>query len=165
MENYIGMAAVIAAIVFSKSGRAIPVVVTIYYMLCISADRYFWGMDGSIFEVVTTTTSKAAAFQVVMVAIDAIIVVAILAFCRHSKIALFYACIVGMSAIYNTLGLFFSALSMDWYSHVYLLHQQYAIQLDVAVAWLASDNAVSRKFNRAFGYDAGKQDHEHGKPY
>lgn len=164
MENYIGMAAVFAAIILSKRERSVPVVILAYYALCISVDVSFWSAQESIFTVVTTTKSKAAEFQLFMVAIDTIIIISLLTFCKRTTTVKFYAAIVALSALYNALGLFFSSLSMDWYSDIYLLHQRYAIQLDVTVAWLASDNVISRKINGAF-YGARKQGHEHGKPY
>ena len=152
------MAAVFAAIILSKSNRSVPVVILSYYAMCISADMHFWGMHNSIFTIVTTTKIKAAEFQLVMVSIDTLIVISLLAFCKRTLLVKFYSSIVALSALYNTFGLFFSALSMDWYSDIYLLHQHYAIQLDIIIAWLSSDNFVSRMAHRHWAKYVRRED-------
>lgn len=164
MENYIGLAAAFAAFVFSKGCRRVPLVITLYYLAVIVAVSVFFGYVVNSFIPVTMKKIDAATWYVVITSIHTLAVISLLAFCKRTPIVKFYAAIVALSALYNTLGLFFSSLSMDWYSDIYLLHQRYAIQLDVAVAWLASDNVISRKINGAF-YGARKTGHEHGKPY
>ena len=163
MENYMGMAAIMAAIVLSSGRRLTPVVILFYYAIVLISWKYSLHFIGSIFDPVNAEKDAAAEWYLMQTSIDAIIVISLLSLCRRCKVVLFYCCIVALSALYNTAGLFFSSLSMDWYSNVYSLHQQFAIQLDVAVAWLASDNAFSRKLNRAFSNGAGTSDHEHGK--
>lgn len=163
MENYIGMAAVIAAIIFSRSGRAVPLIILAYYVLCIASIDAFFGWLDNLDDTIISEQEVYTKWYIVQVLINSFVCVLLALLCSGSKIALFYACITAMSAIYNVAGLFFAAMSMDWYADVYLLHQQYAIQLDVVVAWLASDNAVSRKINRAFSNGAGTSDHEHGR--
>lgn len=163
MENYIGMAAVFAAIVLSDSKRNVPVVIFCYYALYIALwSSNFSGI--SAYEKVTLSSEGAAIWYLLFTSINLIVVIALLTLCKRTLLVKFYAAMVALSAVYNTFGLFFSALSMGWYSDIYLLHQQYAIQLDIIVAWLASDNVISRKINGAF-YGAGKKGHEHGKPY
>ena len=148
MENYIGMAAVIAAIILSKSERSVPVVISVYYALCMFSIHAMLGDIPNLDDIVRINKFTPAEWYVVQVSISATVVVSLLAFCKRTKIVLFYACIVALSSAYNTAGIFFSALSMEWYSHVYSLHQQFAIQLDVVVAWLASDNAISRRIKQ-----------------
>lgn len=166
MENYVGLAAVFAAFIFSKKDRRIPLTITLYYV------AYLLLWNGSIggvsaFEKVIMSHAKAAAWYLLFTALNTLVIISLLTFCKRTLIVKFYALIIMLSSIYNTAGLFFSALSMDWYSDIYLLHQRYAIQLDILIAWLASDNVISRKLNGALKHDAShttEKGLEHGKP-
>lgn len=149
MENYIGLAAVFAAFIFSRDGWRVPAVIVFYYVSFLLL-RHFYIDDGSAFVTVEMSKSKAAEWFVLFTAINTIVIIALLGICQRTLLVKLYAAIVALSALHNTFGLFFSSLSMNWYADVYLLHQQYAIQLDILVAWLASDNAISRKINGAF---------------
>ena len=163
MENYIGLAAVLAAFILSKENRRVPLFISIYYTVIIVAVNVFFNYPERASAIVTMGKIDAATWYVVITSIHTLAVISLLAFCKRTTIVKLYAGIITLSALYNTFGLFFSSLSMDWYSDIYLLHQRYAIQLDILVAWLASDNVISRKINGAF-YDARKTGHEHGKP-
>ena len=163
MDNYIGLAAVIAAFLYTEDKRVSAVIIA-YYICYILLIGDFIGYAVNIDDPVTLQKRSAAAWYVMATAINLLVVISLLAFCKRTLLVKFYASIVALSALYNTFGLFFSALSMDWYSDIYLLHQRYAIQLDITIAWLASDNVISRNINGAF-YGARNKGHEHGKPY
>lgn len=168
MENYIGLAAVFAAFVFSKNDYRVPLVITFYYIANILLIESFFGSLSSVYDSITVSHDKAATWYLLITALNTLVIIFLLAFCKCSLIVKFYAAIITLSSIYNTGGLFFSALSMDWYSDIYLLHQRYAIQLDILIAWLASDNVISNKIYGAFGHDARhttEKGNEHGKPH
>jgi len=150
MENYIGLAAVLAAFAFSKNDRRVPLVIAVYYVINIALIESFFGSLKSVFSPITISHHSAALWYLLITALNTLVIIALLSLCKRTILVKFYACVITLSSIYNALGAFFSALSMDWYSDIYLLHQQYAIQLDIAVAWLASDNVISRKINGAF---------------
>ena len=164
MEIYIGLAAVFAAFILSKENSRVPLVIAAYYVAYMITSFETLGFLATVFNPITLGKGAAAEWYLIQTAIDTLIVISLLAFCKRTLLVKFYSSIVALSALYNTFGLFFSALSMDWYSDIYLLHQRYAIQLDITIAWLASDNVISRNINGAF-YGARNKGHEHGKPY
>jgi hypothetical protein len=148
MENYLGLAAVFAAFILSKRDRSVPLIITIYYLLCIYFDYAFWGVHESVFSTVKSTATEIAEYHLAIVSSSVMIIVLLLSSKKPKVIVRFYAAMVTLSALHSMLSLFFSSLSMDWYTDIYLLHQRYAIQLDIIIAWLASDNALSRVVNR-----------------
>lgn len=160
MENLIGMAAVIAAIFLHKE-RAIPLIILAFYVMVISLTVSMTGSLGSIYQEVSMPDEKAVTWYVINTAICILIAMSIMCCVRlrvvagwRATLAYTYACITFITAMYDASGLISASFNLSGYSHVYSLHQQFAIQLDVVVAWLASNNAVSRRINRAFRYDA-----------
>ena len=158
-----GMAAVFAAIILSKGNRSVPVVIFSYYAFYIAMDYSAFGFQSSAFDIVTVSKQDAVNWYLIQMVIDASVVVSLLTLCKQTKLVRLYAAIITLSAAYNVFGLLFSSLSMDWYSDIYLLHQRYAIQLDIIFAWLASDNFISQKINGALNGE--NTELEHGKPH
>ena len=147
MENYIGLAAVFAAFLYSKDKR-VPLVIMAYYICYILTISEFIGLIPNLDTPVSLPNRTPAVWYLMLTSINCLVVASLLSFCKRTTMVKFYAATVVITALHNTLGLFFSSLSMDWYSDIYLLHQRYAIQLDIIIAWLASDNALSRVVNR-----------------
>ena len=163
MENYIGLVAVFAAFLLSTDNRRVPLVIAAYYVTYIIISTETIGFVMTVFEPVTASKRDAANWYLIQMVIDASIVVSLLTLCKQTKLVRLYAAIITLSAAYNVFGLLFSSLSMDWYSDIYLLHQRYAIQLDIIFAWLASDNFISQKINGALNGE--NTELEHGKPH
>lgn len=165
MENYIGLAAVMAAFILSSKGsRYMPACIAAFYVLYMAAYEVFFGIPESAFSTISTTKDIAACWYLLM-CFMAFTIIMLISYCYQGKrkpfLVIAYLVILLSNCAYNLLGMFNAIGDWPWFADFYLSYQRYAIQLDILIAWLASDNAVSRTIHRAM-HATGREDHDNG---
>jgi hypothetical protein len=155
MENVISMVAVLAAISLSRNNKSLAVIILAYYAMVFAWMVEFSGMVNQSFGGLRFTWDKVTIWYLVLVCIELLIIISICIYSaklpkKQKVIPLFYAAMVLISLIWNAIQALSMTLHSNWFLELYTIRQEIAIPLDIAVAWLGSDNAISRKVNRAF---------------
>lgn len=143
MENLISMVVITAAIFLSKR-NAIPVIIFTYYALYLGWLTAFGGIYESAFS--QQTVNFASIYYLGFASIELLIIILLcLNASQYRNIAIFYAIMVLISMAFNAIQAFSMTIESNWFIDFYTIRQQIAIPLDITIAWLGSDNFVSRR--------------------
>lgn len=145
MENLVAMVVITAAIFLSKR-NAIPVIIICYYALYGGLQSVTIGWITDYLPVTKMPFDLAAIHYLFAVAIELLIIILLcLNTSQYRNIAIFYAIMVLISMAFNAIQAFSMTIESNWFIDFYTIRQQIAIPLDITVAWLGSDNFVSRR--------------------
>jgi len=145
MENLVAMVVITAAIFLSKR-NSIPVIIICYYALYSGLQYVTVGWITDYLPVTRMPFYLAAIQYLFAVAIELLIIILLcLSTSQYRSIAIFYAIMVLTSMVFNAIQAFSMTIESNWFIDFYTIRQQIAIPLDITVAWLGSDNFVSRR--------------------
>jgi hypothetical protein len=145
MENLVAMVVITAAIFLSKR-NAIPVIIICYYALYAGLQTVTVGWITDYLPITKMSFSMASIYYLGFASIELLIIILLcLSASQYRNIAIFYAIMVLISMAFNAIQAFSMTIESNWFIDFYTIRQQIAIPLDITVAWLGSDNFVSRK--------------------
>lgn len=145
MENLVAMVVITAAIFLSKR-NAIPVTIICYYALYAGLQSVTIGAVSDYLPYVSLSFEGASIYYLGFAAIELLIVILLcLNAQNYRNITIFYAIMIFISMAFNAIQAFSMTIESNWFIDFYTIRQQIAIPLDITVAWLGSDNFVSRR--------------------
>lgn len=145
MENLIAMVVITAAIFLSKR-NAIPVIIICYYALYAGLQTVTIGSVSDYLPYVFISFESASIYYLGFASLELLIIILLCLNTSHYRnITIFYAIMVFVSMMFNAIQAFSMTIESNWFIDFYTIRQQIAIPLDITVAWLGSDNFVSRR--------------------
>jgi hypothetical protein len=143
MENLLSMAVIATAIFLSKR-NTIPIIIFSYYAIYLGWLYAFGGIYESSFSY--ETVNLASIYYLGATSISLLVIIPLcLNAQNYRNITIFYAIMVFISMVFNAIQAFSMTIESNWFIDFYTIRQQIAIPLDITVAWLGSDNFVSRR--------------------
>lgn len=143
------MAAIIAAIFISNGRRSIPLVMLAYYSVTLISMYVILGtVDTS--KPVHVTPYAASLWYGSSISIDLMFSVAVLLICSFERLSLTYRILIFYIVLTKLFGMAFNDVTVEWFVTTYKILKAPVVLLEVSIAWLASDNPVSRKIYRIF---------------
>ena len=145
MENLISMVVITAAIFLSRK-NTLPVIIICYYALYAGLQSISLGSVSDYLPIVHISFGLAAAHYLFAASLELLVIILLCLNTSHYRnITIFYAIMVFISMMFNAIQAFSMTIESNWFIDFYTIRQQIAIPLDITVAWLGSDNFVSRR--------------------
>jgi hypothetical protein len=145
MENLIAMVVITAAIFLSRK-NTLPVIIICYYALYAGLQSVTIGSVSDYMPYVAISFKSASIYYLGFASLELLIIILLCLNASHYRnITIFYAIMVFISMMFNAIQSFSMTIESNWFIDFYTIRQQIAIPLDITVAWLGSDNFVSRR--------------------
>ena len=144
MLNFIAMAAILAAIFLSRSGRTVPAIMLAYYFVALASMHLILGtIDAN--QPVILSPERANLWYITSISIDVIFIVGVMLVCSFERLSAFYRFVILYIVLTKVFGLVFGSTENEWFVTTYEIMKSPVVLLEVSIAWLASDNLVSRR--------------------